>query len=164
VRKAPETVKTTFQNPNGVTVAWIRNQSQTTVTWGSPEFHFRRVAATVGGMGEFQGFTPLAIHSRAVGTKTGRHPRREADSRIARCSPVETQSVLLEVTAFCSQIVFLILNLRHQRIPFPGCWTLKQAVILGPKGLGVLSFARPQSVGLGNLNCRPFGPEDGKTL
>ena len=75
MRKPLETVKTTFQNPNGVTVAWIRNQSQTRVTWGSPEFHFRRVAATVGGMDEFQGFTPLAIHSRPVGTKTGRHPR-----------------------------------------------------------------------------------------
>ena len=115
MRKPLETVKTTFQNPNGVTVAWIRNQPQTRVTWESPEFHFRRAPATVGEMGEFQGFTPLAIHSRPVGTKTGRHPRREPDSHIPRCSPVETKSVLLEVAAFCSQIVFLIPNLRHQR-------------------------------------------------
>jgi len=87
VRKPLETVKTTFQNPNGVIVAWIRNQPQTRVKWGSPEFHFRRAPATVGEMGEFQGFTSLAIHSRPGGTKTGKHPRR-GDHGVIRATKV----------------------------------------------------------------------------
>jgi hypothetical protein len=70
VRKPLERGTTKFQNPNGVNVVWNRDQSQARVVGDFPELNSRRVAVAVHGEGDFQGFTPLAIHFRRVAAKT----------------------------------------------------------------------------------------------
>ena len=61
VRKPLETGTNTCQNPNGVNVGRNCDQSQAKLG-GAYGLCFPRVAAEVTGEGDFQGFTPLAIH------------------------------------------------------------------------------------------------------